>query len=145
MDIYSVISMSKTLNLLVIKYQGNKKAAMMTQNLKKKEDNYYFLALVSGKKWLFFLVFSAQCFFAVLRGRATNSGRICHSKIKNIFKFERFITLPLRNCSFFLHVSLPPLKAVGRKEKITGSNVWRYVTPVAHFNASSGQKQTSCH
>lgn len=36
MAIYSVISMSKTLNLLAIKYEGNKKAAMMTQNLKKK-------------------------------------------------------------------------------------------------------------
>lgn len=51
MAIYSVISMSKTLNLLAIKYQGNKKAAMMTQNyLKKKKIIFIFLALVSGKK-----------------------------------------------------------------------------------------------
>lgn len=50
MAIYSVISMSKTLNLLAIKYQGNKKAAMMTPNFFFKKDNYYFLALVSGKK-----------------------------------------------------------------------------------------------
>lgn len=79
MAIYSVISMSKTLNLLVIKYQGNKKAAMMTQNYLKKKIIFIFLALVSGKRFSS-LVFSAQRFFAVLRVRTSNSGRICHSK-----------------------------------------------------------------
>lgn len=50
MAIYSVISMSKTLNLLAIKYQCNKKRGNDDSEFLKKKIISIFLALVSGKK-----------------------------------------------------------------------------------------------